>query len=203
MKRRLLLPLLLGVLGSLPTSPALAQSVDLAGVRYEPALALGGNKLTLNGAGIRYKAIFKVYTAGLYTATRVTTPEAAYAAPGPRRMHIVMLRDIDANELGKLFTQGMEKNSPREQFSRSISGTLRLADLFARKKRLVAGDSFDVDWLPGTGTIVSINGHAETEPIKEPEFFNALLSIWLGNSPADAPLKDALLGRSAGRAFGQ
>ncbi|NCN72209.1 MAG: hypothetical protein GW907_13945, partial [Betaproteobacteria bacterium] len=29
---------------------------------------------------------------------------------------------------------------------------------------------------------------------KEPEFFAALMSIWLGHSPADFKLKEALLG---------
>ncbi|MFS9599030.1 chalcone isomerase family protein [Acinetobacter baumannii] len=32
------------------------------------------------------------------------------------------------------------------------------------------------------------------ETIKEPEFFSALLRIWLGDKPADDALKDALLG---------
>ena len=39
--------------------------------------------------------------------------------------------------------------------------------------------------------------YPQNEPIKEPEFFNALLRIWLGPSPADRLLKDALLGHAA------
>ena len=200
MQRRPLLRLAAVLLPSLWLSRAAAQPVvELAGVRFEPTLTLAGSRLTLNGAGIRYKAIFKVYAAGLYLASKAATPEAVYAAAGPRRMHIVMLRDIDANELGKLFTQGMEKNSPREQFSKSINGTLRLADLFSRRKHLAAGDSFSVDWLPGSGTVILINGKPEIEPIREPEFFNSLMSIWLGPSPADWTLKDALLGQASTR----
>ena len=49
---------------------------------------------------------------------------------------------------------------------------------------------------PGQGTTVLINGKASIEPIKEPEFFSALLRIWLGHAPADAQLKDALLGKA-------
>ena len=197
MQRRAAIQVLIATtLAPMSTLHAQAPALDLAGARFEPAVQVAGSRLTLNGAGIRYKAIFKVYAAGLYLPAKAGTPEAVYAATGPRRMHIVMLRDIDANELGKLFTQGMEKNSPREQFSRSINGTLRLADLFARRKRLAAGETFSVDWLPGTGTLVLINGKPEIEPIREPEFFNSLMSIWLGASPADAGLKEALLGRS-------
>ena len=181
----------------LSTPLAQAQTTEVGGVKYEPSAQLGNAKLLLNGAGVRYKAIFKVYTAGLYLGGKASTPEAALAAPGPKRMHIVMLRDIDANELGKLFTRGMQDNAPREEFSKSIAGTLRLADLFSAKKKLSAGEYFFVDYVPGQGTTVVINGKASTEPFKEPEFFSALLKIWLGHSPADAQLKEALLGKGA------
>jgi Chalcone isomerase-like len=181
----LCLPLLVG-----------AQPVVLEGIKYERSVQVGNVPLQLQGAGIRYKVFFKVYTAGLYLTTKAGTPEAVLAAPGPKRMHIVMLRDIDANELGKLFTKGMEQNSPREEFSKSINGVLRMSDLFSAKKKLAKGEFFTVDWLPGTGTVVTVDGGAPTEPIKEPEFFNALLKIWLGNSPADWQLKDALLGKT-------
>ena len=39
--------------------------VDVAGIKYEQNIKLGGQDFVLNGAGIRYRAIFKVYTAGL------------------------------------------------------------------------------------------------------------------------------------------
>jgi Chalcone isomerase-like len=174
---------------------AQAQTTDVGGVKYEASAPLGNSKLVLNGAGVRYKAVFKVYTAGLYLGAKAATPEEVLAAAGPKRMHIVMLRDIDANELGKLFTRGMQDNAPREEFSRSIPGTLRMSDIFSAKKKLVAGEYFYIDWVPGVGTSVVINGKAAGEPIKEPEFFSALMKIWLGKSPADAELKSALLGK--------
>ena len=173
------------------------QAIELAGVRYEPTVQVANTKLVLNGAGIRYKAIFKVYTAGLYLTAKATTPEAVLATPGPRRMHITMLRDIDANELGKLFTRGMEQNTTRDDFMKSIAGTLKLSEVFSAKKKLVAGDSFYVDWTPGQGTVIVVNGKPANEPIKEPEFYSSLLKIWLGHSPADSSLKDALLGKTA------
>ena len=172
-----------------------AQSVDVAGVKYAPTAQVAGNTLLLNGAGIRYKFVIKVYTAGLYLTAKASTPEAVIATPGPKRMQVVMLRDIDANELGRLFTRGMQDNAPREEFSKSIPGTLRMADIFSAKKKLVAGDSFSVDWVPGVGTSVLVNGVVQGDPVKEPEFFTALIRIWLGDSPADTGLKDALLAR--------
>jgi hypothetical protein len=168
--------------------------VELAGVKYAPTVQVGGSTLQLNGAGIRYRFVVKVYTGGLYLTTKASTPEAVLAAPGPKRMHVVMLRDVPGEELGKLFTRGMQDNSPREEFSKFFAGTMRMSEIFSSKKKLASGESFSVDWVPGQGASIRVNGQAQGEPIKEPEFFTALMRIWIGNSPADAQLKDALLG---------
>lgn len=176
-------------------SAAQAQVTEVAGVRYPAAATLGGSTLVLNGAGVRYKFVVKVYTAGLYLARKADTPDAVLALPGPKRMHVVMQRDIDANELGKLFTRGMEDNAPKDEWSKSIAGTLKLAEVFSARKKLLAGDTFFVDFVPGLGTTIVVNGKALNDPIKEPEFFAALLRIWLGSKPADGNLKEALLGR--------
>jgi hypothetical protein len=177
--------------------PAAAQTTEVSGVKFNQTLVLAGSPLQLNGAGTRYKTIIKVYAAALYLPAKTASPEAVLAVPGPKRMQVVMLRDIDANELGKLFTRGMEDNSTREEFGKTITGTLRLADMFAARKKLVSGDQFTIDYLLGRGTAIGINGQQQGELIKEPEFFNALMRIWLGKAPADRLLKDALLGISS------
>lgn len=180
---------------SLTGGGAWAQVVEVANVKYEPGLDLAGQKLVLNGAGIRYKFVVKVYTAGLYLTHKAGTTPEVLAAQGPKRIHIQMLRDIDGNELGKLFTKGMEANAPREEFAKCINGVLKLSEVFASRKQLNSGDSFSVDYVPGVGSVLLLNGKSVMpEPIKEPEFFNALLRIWLGDKPADDALKDALLG---------
>jgi hypothetical protein len=185
----------LPVLGVLCALPAHAETTEVAGVKYDNTARVAGETLQLNGAGIRYKAVFKVYTAGLYLTQKAGTPEAVIATPGPKRIHVVMLRDIDANELGKLFTRGMQDNSPRDEFSKSIPGTIRMGEIFSAKKKLSNGESFSVEYMPNSGTSVLVNGKVMGEPIKEPEFFTGLLRIWLGHKPADAALRDALLGQ--------
>ena len=192
-------PLLIGlalaaVLAAALPARAEAPTTEVAGIVFDNQVRLAGTPLQLNGAGVRYKFVVKVYAAGLYLSPRANTAEAVLANTGPRRMHIVMLRDIDANELGKLFTKGIEQNATRAEFMKAIPGTIRMGELFAEKKQLKAGESFSIDWIPGTGTVVLVNGKPVGEPIREPEFFGALMKIWLGSAPADALLKDALLG---------
>jgi hypothetical protein len=175
---------------------AAAATVEIAGVKLEDRLTVNGNLLQLNGAGVRYKAVFKVYTAGLYLGKKASTTEEVLAAPGPKRMTITMLRDIDSAELGKLFSRGMEDNMERSAFSKLIPGVMRMSQVFTDHKQLKEGETFVLDWLPGTGTVLTVKGRMEGEPFKEPEFFNALMRIWLGPKPADWQLKDALLGKA-------
>ena len=154
---------LLTILALAAPLAARAQSVTVEGVKYERTVQVGNAPLQLLGAGVRYKVFFKVYTAGLYLGAKATTPEEVLAAPGPKRMHIVMLRDIDANELGRLFTKGMEQNAPKEEFSKCINGILRMSDIFSAKKKLTAGEYFSIDWVPGSGTSVLVNGKVPIE----------------------------------------
>ena len=176
-----------------------AQAVDLAGVKFEPQIMLGGQALQLNGAGIRYKAIFKVYAAGLYLASKASTTDAVLAAPGAKRIHVVLLRTIDANEFGKILSAGIQNNATREEFIAALPGIQRMGEASSQYKQLVAGDTLTVEWLPGTGTTLYVKGKPEVGPYKEPAFFNAMAKIWLGKSPADLLLKEALLGQAPRR----
>ena len=177
--------------------PALSATVEVAGVKLEDRVTVAGKPLVLNGAGIRYKAVFKVYTAGLYVEKPANTTAGLLDQPGPKRMTITMLRDMDSAELGKLFARGMEDNMEKGSFAQLIPGVMRMSQVFTNHKVLKAGETFVLDWIPGTGTVLTVKGQVQGEPFKEPEFFNALLGIWLGPQPADWKLKDALLGKAS------
>lgn len=188
---------LAGLAGLMLPLAVLAAPVEVSGVRLDNPLEVHGTPLQLNGAGIRYKVIFKVYVVGLYLGKNAATPEEAYAATGPKRVSITMLREIDSNELGKAFTKAFQDNAPKNQMSRLIPGLIKMGEIFASQKKLQASDGFTIDWIPGSGTVISVKGKAQGEPIKEPEFFNAMLRIWLGPQPADWKLRDELLGKAS------
>jgi Chalcone isomerase-like len=167
---------------------------EVAGVKFDETLDLRGNKVLLNGAGVRYKAVFKVYAAGLYLGKKAGTSAEAFAAPGAKRVSVTMLRDIDSNELSRLFSRGVEDNLPKADFGKVIPSLIRMSQVFTDLKTLKTGDNFTIDWIPGTGMVMSVKGKPQGEPFTEPAFFNAMLNIWLGASPADWKLKDAMLG---------
>lgn len=173
---------------------ALAAPVEIHGVKLEDTAQVHGAQLQLNGAGTRYKFVVKVYVAGLYLAKKVNTPDEVINQPGPKRLIVTMLRTIDSRELGKLLTRGVEDNMGKASMSKLIPGLIRMGEIFAAQKPLVAGDQFLIDWVPGSGTVITVKDVVQGEPFQEPEFFKALMMIWLGSSPADYKLKEALLG---------
>lgn len=172
-----------------------AEPTPLLPASLPDAADVRGSRLALNGAGIRFRGPFKVYTAGLYLARKTQVPEEVLAAPGAKRLAITMLRDIDAGELGKLFIRSVEDNMEKKAFSRLVPGLMRMGQIFHDNKRLAAGDALTIDWVPGAGTVISVRGVVQGEPFREPEFYAALMRIWLGPSPADWRLKEQLLGR--------
>ncbi|MFZ6655702.1 chalcone isomerase family protein [Undibacterium sp. TJN19] len=170
-----------------------ALAVDVAGVKLDETVQVGGTELKLNGAGIRYKAIFKVYVAGLYLKEKKTTVPDILNAAGPRRVTLVMMRDLSNEEFGRGFMSGIQQNTDKAEKSKMTSQFIRFGELFASVPELKKGDVMTNDWIPGVGTVVSLNGKKMGDPYPDLAFYNALLRIWLGEYPVDKTLKKAML----------
>jgi hypothetical protein len=173
-----------------------AAHAQLANSKFEPALVAQGSttKMLLNGAGTRYRTIFKVYDMALYTTKKVGTPDELLALPGPKRLSFIALRDLPGTDLGRLFIKGLSENSSKELVNKHAVSSTRLIEIFSGKSKLVSGDTFAMEFIPGKGTQFFITGKAQGEPVGDAEFFGMILKIWVGPSPADALLKDALFG---------
>lgn len=171
-----------------------ARAMEVAGVKLDETAHVANQELKLNGAGIRYKVFFKVYVAALYLGDKKSTVPQVLAAPGARRIEIVMLRDISSEDFGQAFMAGIRKNSEITERAKIINQMLTFGQLFASIPELKKGDVLTTDWIPGSGTLCTLNGKKISEFIPDIAFYNALLKIWLGHSPADDKLKKAMLG---------
>lgn len=182
-------------IAALAAGLALAQQAVAAPTvnKFEPSAQLGGSTLQLNGKGTRVRLVFKAYDMALYTPRRVSTPAELLALPGPKRLQFTALRELPGTELGRLFLRGMSDNTPAAQMTRHTLATTRLIEVFSGKAKLMPGDSFAMDFVPGKGTQFYIQGQPQGEPVGDDEFFTLVLRIWFGDSPADVHLRDALL----------
>jgi Chalcone isomerase-like len=55
-------------------------------------------------------------------------------------------------------------------------------------------DVLTIDWIPASGTVLSLNGSARGAAIPGEDFYAALLRIFIGDKVSDAELKAGLLG---------
>ncbi|MBX3626260.1 MAG: chalcone isomerase family protein [Rhizobacter sp.] len=162
--------------------------------KFEASTVVAGTPLVLNGAGTRHRTVFKVYDMALYTTKKVSKVDDLLALPGPKRLNFVALRELPSTELGRLFLKGMGENSSKDLMTKHALASTRLIEVFSGKAKLMPGDSFAMEFVPGKGTQFFITGKAQGEPVGDAEFFSMIMKIWVGASPADNLLKEALLG---------
>ena len=171
-----------------------ASAVEVSGIKVDEDTTLANQKLVLNGAGVRYRFVLKVYVAALYLPQKQDSLKDIMALPGPKRVAVTMLREISSDDLGQALLTGIRKNSTPDETRRFGLQLIRMGDIFGRIPKLKKGESFFVDWVPGSGTVVMVDGKPVAEPIPDEAFYHAILKIWLGEDPADSNLKPALLG---------
>ncbi len=167
------------------------QAAEVAGVKFEERVSVGGTELQLTGAGLRSRFIFDVYAMGLYVRDPKADP---IAQGGPKRIAIHMLRDVDAATFSKALVDGMRPNHDAAAMKKLEARIAELDAIMAQMKEAKNGMAIQLDWLPGEGTRMSVRGEAVGKPIAGEDFYQSLLRIWLGPEPVQESLKKALLG---------
>jgi hypothetical protein len=176
-------------LAALFASAALA--ADIGGVKLADKASVGGQELVLNGGAVRTKAIFKVYVGSLYLPAKATDL-AGVLAKGPRRFQLNLLRDVSADQLLEALNDGLKDNNTAAELTAIKAQTDQLATIMKSFGEVKEGSVVTLDFVDGA-TVVGQNGAAKGTIPGEP-FNRALTKIWLGDKPAQADLKKAMLG---------
>jgi hypothetical protein len=169
---------------------ATAGATEVAGVKVPEQAMVAGQKLVLNGAGLRKKAIFKVYVGALYLPSKTTSADAALAA-GVAKVTMKMMRDVEAEKLRAAWSEGFANNSPPADMPKLKDRIARFNALFADTEE---GDLIEVDLNGAAGATVTINGKARGT-VEGEDFAKAVLRIWLGPKPPSDDLKNGMLGK--------
>jgi hypothetical protein len=186
--------LLAAVVVALAAAGVVAQPAELEGVKLDPTARVGTARLQLNGAGVRTRAIFKVYVAGLYVPQKAADAAARLAQKGARRIAITMLRSVDAETFAGALNDGLRNNHTEAQ----VAGMKTQIDALNANLKAVGeakkGDVIHFEFVPDAGTRVTVNGQVRGSVIPGEDFFNAVLRVWLGDKPVDGGLKKGLVG---------
>jgi hypothetical protein len=166
---------------------------EIAGVAVPESVTLKNKALVLNGAGIRKKLFMKIYVCALYLTAKRTAASEILADPEAKRIVMSFLyKEVGVERQVEGWNKGFRDNNSGEEL-KGLQDRINLFNsLFTTVRK---GDVIRFDYMPEEGTQVWINDILNGIVPGE-DFFAALLKIWLGPKPAEANLKDALLGNA-------
>jgi hypothetical protein len=173
--------------------PALA-ATEVKGVKFPDTYQTAGQTLQLNGAGVRVKVIVDVYAAGLYVVKPGTSASTVIDQSGPKSMEIVLLRDLTGEDFADATVKGFKANNSAADQAKFQAKLDEIKTMMVNFGAVKKGTVIHIDFVPGEGTHVLVDGKRRGPEITGDEFQQAVLRIWLGNKPVDEDLKHSLLG---------
>jgi len=186
-----------GWLMSLLMFSVASPAAEVEGVKLDDRvyIAQGVPELQLNGAGPRRKMLMaKVYVAALYLTQKRATSDAVLTDPGPKRLAMHILHnEIKAEQLIAMLNDGLSANNQLPELGTLEPRIRELGTMMHNVGRISQGGVILLDYLPGIGTRITINGVTRAT-IPGEDFHRALMRIWLGDRPVDGRLKRMLLG---------
>jgi hypothetical protein len=168
-----------------------AFGADVGGVKLADKATVGGQDLVLNGAGIRTRAIFKVYVGSLYVPAKAGDL-AAVLAKGPRRIQMNLLRNLSPDDLVNALNDGLKENNTEAEMAAVKAQQDQMMSIMKAFGDVKEGNVVTLDFVDGA-TVIGFNGAAKGT-IPGEAFNKALTKIWLGDKPIQADLKKAMLG---------
>jgi hypothetical protein len=190
-KNKLMKNYILLVVAAVMFLPSFAQ-LKINDVTLPATFKTGETNLVLNGGGVRKKAFFKVYVAGLYLTQKSKNAEAIINEDKPLVVRIAITSSLVSSD--------NMSESIREGFAKSMKGNTaslqsKIDEFIAtfKKEAIKTGDVYDLVYTPGVGVKAYKNSKLQVT-IEGLEFKKALIGIWLSADPVDADLKTGLLG---------
>ena len=155
----------------------------------------------LDGMSLRGLAIYQqlrtdYYVGGLYLPQPAATPDDAFFMPGPKRMDLrVVAESWSDRRFSQQWNQLILINNSADIQKAQQDNIIAFATML--KDDLKAGDHMTIDLLPEQGTVIKLNGTTLLQS-SDPEFFNLLLSCWIGARPPSTGFKQDMLSMPEG-----
>lgn len=181
------------LLGLLLLANVSASALDFAGIHLVDQMKVGDTILQLNGGGIRTKFFFKIYVGALYLPQKQTSAEAIIADEHEHRIVLYILHELGSKKLFNAFYEAIEDNYSATEMAALDAQFKQMAQIFDSVKEVKSGDIITLDYLPASGTRITVNG-TERGIIAGAAFNRAVLKVWLGNKPVQEDLKKGMLG---------
>ena len=161
----------------------------LEGITLPDQVDLHGTTLHLNGMGLREKYWIDIYVAGLYVQKPTSKSRDIITSDRPKRLQLQFIySNVPKDRMLETLKENLQRNPDisLETLQKIDSAAVWMEDF-------TTGDEIIFDYIPGTGTIFTINGE-QKGIIQGKDFMEAIFGIYVGSHPASEQLKQGLLG---------
>lgn len=180
-----------GLAGGLSSAQAASEGVSQV---LEESVQVDGQRLNLNGSGTHIIKRVKIFNIGLYTTKPRNNTADLLASPGPVRLKLVMVKEVESELMGRRFLADIRSSTTKEERNQLVYQLMAMGEGFAKMGDWKVGDVMTIDWSQGNGTVFRSNNRQIGETLKDDLTMHAILKIWLGDNVADNKLKRLLLG---------
>lgn len=178
---------LIGLLGGLMITVG-GEAKVVSGVRFNPTCECGDQELELRGAGLlRFMGWVKVTASALYLPPDVDSTRILDDVP--KCLEMEYYRDISAEDLVRSGSAYLRKNLTEEQLADIADEVDQINRLYRDVRQ---GDRYTLAYHPGRGTQLRLNG-TTLGTIPGSAFGKYYFSIWLGDEPVSAAMREELL----------
>jgi Chalcone isomerase-like len=149
-------------------------------------------KMVLTGTALRRRFAVHVYALGSYVqeGVKVQTAEDLAACTSPKRLELIMQRDVGGKDMADAFLKGIRLNHPEPAFAEEVK---ELQEVI-QKQALAKDDHVVLTFVPGVGLHCNVGGKTEFL-IKNVQFAQAVWDIYFGKNNLGDAICKALLSR--------
>jgi hypothetical protein len=166
-----------------------ASAGSLAGVTVPDSVQVDGDRLVLNGMGLREKFFIDVYVAALYLPRAERSEQSIFAADEKRQVVMHFVYDVTGEQMCEAWADSLEANRPNANAALKKD----FDTLCTYMENVEEGDTMTFTYVPGEGTTVSVRGE-EKGTLGDKAFADAMFASWIGQHPATGKLKKGMLG---------
>jgi hypothetical protein len=156
---------------------------------FESTIRLDEQTLERRGTGHFTYWFWSLYDGALYLPAE-EAPEAVLEVV-PKRLDLAYFREIPAEKMVEAGQKILRKNVTEAEWNLIAD---RLTRINAAYQTVDEGDRYQLTFVPGRGTTLSLNGE-ELITIPGDDFARLYFRIWFGEDPVGADFRDDLMGR--------
>ena len=172
------------------SSFSFSQDITSHGVTFPSKMKINDKVVKYNGSGLREKYFIDLYVGALYLQNQSSDANAIINGNEEMCIRIkIVSNKVTRDKFVETVKEGFAKSSAGKASSDEISAFME-----AFSKSFKDGDDIILIYKPNDGVQVIMNGE-KLGSQKGLEFKKALWGIWLGDTPADSGLKNAMLGK--------